>query len=70
MPQDDNFHQEKKIALNETASWPDSHEKGSETKAPYNHHLLPFTCQINFTRPAAEMAAPSEAAAMRCSFIS
>lgn len=51
------------------APWPDSHEKGSETKAPHNHHVFPFTCQINYASPAAEMAAPSEAAATRCSFM-
>lgn len=52
------------------ASWPDSPEKPSETKAPYNHHLFSFTCQINYASPAVEMAAPSEAAATRCSFMS
>ncbi len=67
-PEDNNFP--KKIASIQTASWLDSHEKGSETKAPYNHHLLSFTCQINYASPAVEMAAPSEAAAMRCSFMS
>lgn len=54
----------------QTASWPDSHERASETKAPHNHRLLSFTCQINCASPAVEVAAPSEAAAMRCSFMS
>lgn len=29
-----------KIASIQTASWSDSHERGSETKAPHNHHLF------------------------------
>lgn len=31
-----------KIASNQAASWPDSHEKGWETKAPHNHQLFSF----------------------------
>lgn len=68
LPQDNNFQH--KIASIQTGSWPDSHEKGSETKAPHNHHLLSFACQISYASPAVEMAAPSEAAVMRCSFMS
>lgn len=66
--QDNNFQH--KIASIQTGSWPDSHENGSETKAPHNHHLLSFACQISYASPAVEMAAHSEAAAMRCSFMS
>lgn len=44
-------------------------EKKSETKAPYNHHLLSFSCQISFASPAGEMASPSPAAT-RCFFMS
>lgn len=68
LPQDNNF--QRKIAPIQGASWSDSHEKGSETKARHNHHLLSFACQINYTSPAVEMAAPSKAPAMRCSFMS
>lgn len=68
LPRDNCF--QAKIASIQTASWPDSHERASETKAPHNHHLLSFTCQINCASPAVEVAAPSEAAAMRCSFMS
>lgn len=59
----------KKVPLLRRLHVPDSHEKGSETRAPDNHHLLSFTCQINCASPAVEMAAPSEAAGMRCSFM-
>lgn len=38
LPQVNNFRL--KIASIQTASWSDSHERGSETKAPHNHHLF------------------------------
>lgn len=44
-------------------------EKKSETKAPHNHHLFSFSCQINFASPATEMAFPSPPDT-RCFFIS
>lgn len=68
LPQDNYF--QRKIASIQSASWPDSHEKGSETKAPHNHHLLSFPCHFVYASPAVEMAAPSEEAATRCSFMS
>lgn len=61
---------QRKIASIQAASWPDSHEKGWETKAPHNHHLLSFPCHSADASPAGEMAAPSEEAAMRCCFMS
>lgn len=61
---------QRKIASIQAASLPDSHEKGWETKAPHNHHLLSFPCHSADASPAGEMAAPSEEAAMRCCFMS
>lgn len=51
-----------KIASIQAASWPDSHEKGWETKAPHNHHLLSFPCHSADASPAGETRLPWGAA--------
>lgn len=59
-----------KIASIQTASWSDSHERGSETKAPHSTIPVLWLSGSSALVPAAEMAAPSEEAAIRCSFMS